>query len=121
MSAPGSLGSVGYCGFVCAICVHSDEGCLGCRTGGGNGHCAQRQCCKDRRLEGCWQCASFPCDKEYLASDEWRGLCIACVQAIQAHGVDAFVSRATSRLGDMVHYDDFRFKSAQEIAEMLWG
>jgi hypothetical protein len=119
MSTRGLVDSAGYCGMLCAICSRSDDGCPGCRAGGGNVHCVQRQCCKEHRLEGCWQCERFPCDKGYLESAEWRGLCIACVQGIKVNGVEAFTARAESRLGSMVNYEDFCFKDAREIARML--
>jgi len=121
MDTLGTISGVGYCGLVCAVCSRSDEGCLGCRAGGGNVHCVQRQCCRNKRLDGCWQCESFPCDKGYLAGEEWRGLCIACVQSIKAHGVEALVSRSRLQLGEMVDYGDYRFKDTREISETLRG
>jgi hypothetical protein len=119
MSTVSSLDSVGYCGLVCAICRRSDDGCPGCRSGGGNIHCFQRTCCEGKRLDGCWQCIDFPCNQGYFAADEWRGLCLACVQGIRLYGVEGFISRARRRFGDMVAYEDFRFKDAGAIRQML--
>jgi len=112
--APG----IAYCGLSCAICSHGAEGCPGCREGGGPEVCGQRQCCEERRFDGCWQCESFPCARHF-ADEAWSGLTIGCVQMIRAMGIEAFESLASSRLGATFDYGYLRYRTPHEIEAIL--
>jgi adenylate cyclase class IV len=111
--------SVGCCGLVCGPCIHALHGCVGCRRGGGDGGCHQRACCVEDQLAGCWQCERFPCNQGYFSSLAWKGLCVGCVQAIRDGGLEAFVRHLRIRWGEEIDYGAHRFKSAQEIRQML--
>jgi hypothetical protein len=113
--------SVAYCGLVCGVCSHAHEGCCGCRAGGGEKHCCQRECCVAKRLAGCWECDTFPCDRGFFADPAWSGLCVGCVQVAKASGVETLVELYVSRLGEAVEYGDYRFKRPEEIEAMLRG
>jgi hypothetical protein len=111
---------IAYCGLSCTICSHTAEGCIGCRAGGGPEVCGKRQCCEERRFDGCWQCGSFPC-AGYFADEAWTGLTIGCVNMIRAMGPEAFESLARSRLGDSFDYGYLRYRAPQEIETILRG
>lgn len=54
--------SVAPCGFVCAMCIKTNEcgkNCAGCGTNGEV--CSILLCCKTRGISGCWECSDFPC------------------------------------------------------------
>ena len=111
--------TVGYCGLLCGVCSHSFKGCKGCRDGGGSPECFQRTCCTDRQIEGCWQCADFPCDKGFFADDAWKGLCLGCVQCIKDKGIEAFAELAAECFGKVVDYGDYRHRDPEQIRSML--
>ncbi|MDD3243416.1 MAG: DUF3795 domain-containing protein [Eubacteriales bacterium] len=56
-----------YCGLACCVCSEN-AACAGCRNEG----CKDRQgckpfnCCKEKGISGCWECADFPCDTPML-------------------------------------------------------
>ena len=54
--------SVAFCGLVCRLCFNGSQ-CTGCRADecscpgpAQDGKCVHRRCCRERGLEGCWQC-----------------------------------------------------------------
>lgn len=66
--------SIAYCGLVCCLC-HEREHCSGCRSEGNQcGHrfsaqgCYQYECCREKGLNGCWECAEGPCDKDMFGA-----------------------------------------------------
>ena len=116
--------SVAACGLVCALCpgaAAEQGGCPGCSHGGGDADCPLRTCAAERGLDGCWQCAEFPCDQGMFGNEEWRGLGIGSVQCIKEHGVEGYVAILGSRFGDMVEFDPFQSKSPQEAMVLLCG
>lgn len=67
--------SISYCGLICKFCHFSDR-CSGCKSD--NNTCSKRlspegcyhyTCCKTKGLDGCWECAAFPCGKEMFAPE----------------------------------------------------
>jgi hypothetical protein len=56
---------VAYCGLACAVCSENTN-CAGCRNDGCKEKewCKNFQCCKAKKLEGCWVCGEFPCDSD---------------------------------------------------------
>jgi hypothetical protein len=113
-----ALAGIAYCGLSCAVCSHSSEGCKVCRAGGGPEQCNKRDCCVGKRLDGCWQCDSFPCG-DFFADEAWTGLCIGCIRVIQEKGVEAFAGLVRSQLGDSFDYGHLRFRKPEEIKKML--
>ena len=51
-----------FCGLACCVCGEN-ETCAGCRNAGCQNKewCKHFSCCKEKGLNGCWQCAEFPC------------------------------------------------------------
>ena len=112
--------AIGYCGLACGLCVHACE--PDCRSGGGFEGCVQRACCTENGLDGCWECASLPCDKGTFAEDgdtAFRGVCIGSVLCIQECGTAAYLDRVAERLGDPVEYGDCRYLDPGAVRSML--
>ena len=65
--------SIAYCGLVCKLC-HLADTCDGCKSENNccgkhlsvNG-CYQYKCCKERGLNGCWECEDFCCEKDMFS------------------------------------------------------
>lgn len=53
---------VAYCGLACCVCSENAN-CVGCRNDGCKDKewCKNLNCCKERGLNGCWECDQFPC------------------------------------------------------------
>jgi len=113
--------SVAYCGLICGICKNVEKGCIGCRSGGGDDDCYQRNCCLKKGISGCWLCDGFPCDMGYFADEAWAGLCKGFVQCIKAKGIEELVQLARTKLGEVIEYGDLRFKTEEEIVVALCG
>ena len=63
--------SIGYCGLVCKFCGL----CAGCKSENNRCDkqlspegCYQHDCCIEKRINGCWECADFPCDKDMFST-----------------------------------------------------
>lgn len=58
---------IAYCGLACCICGQNDS-CMGCRNEGCKGRdwCKNYKCCREKGLNGCWECAEFPCKDSML-------------------------------------------------------
>ena len=58
---------IAFCGLACCVCSEN-TGCTGCRQEGCRDKewCRPYRCCKDRKLNGCWECTEFPCDNPML-------------------------------------------------------
>ena len=53
---------IAYCGLACCVCSENDK-CVGCQAGGCDIHswCKNYNCCREKGLNGCWECNEFPC------------------------------------------------------------
>lgn len=65
--------SIGYCGLVCTLC-HLADSCGGCKSTQNScgrylseGGCHQYNCCVERGLNGCWECADFNCGQDMFS------------------------------------------------------
>ena len=54
--------SIAYCGLICRLCHLADK-CDGCKTNNNTCErncsdkgCYQKICCKNKNLDGCWEC-----------------------------------------------------------------
>lgn len=58
---------VAYCGLACCVCSENAT-CAGCRNDGcmDKEWCKSFKCCKEKGLNGCWECTEFPCDNKML-------------------------------------------------------
>ena len=63
------MNAIAYCGLVCCICSENKD-CIGCQNGGCDirGWCKNYNCCKEKGLNGCWECTEFPCAGSMLDS-----------------------------------------------------
>jgi hypothetical protein len=51
------------CGFYCGACpTYVKGGCRGCEDEHNDGDCFTRDCVKEKNLNFCGECKSFPCD-----------------------------------------------------------
>jgi hypothetical protein len=116
--------AIGYCGLVCKVCkntVKPPNPCKGCRSGGGDPNCFQRICWLRKGIEGCWECKNAPCEYGYFApsNEAWTGICRGFIQFIKKVGLREFIRLVENKLGRIVEYGDFRFKTEQEIIVLL--
>lgn len=69
---------LGLCGLDCSVCgSFLNNECRGCHAMGGTsiyGKCEWYHCCKDKELEHCGQCGSFPCKELKSALEAVGGL-----------------------------------------------
>ena len=61
------MNAIAYCGLACCVCSENKD-CIGCQSGGCeiHGWCKNYNCCREKGLNGCWECAEFPCDGSML-------------------------------------------------------
>lgn len=113
-----------YCGLACGLCSHG-EGCVGCRKGGCEQRdwCRVQRCCREKGIDGCWECAAFPCAEEMLQKPRVQ----AFVRLIARMGEDAFgaVLERNERAGVRYHHEgkltgDYdAFATANEIEAFI--
>ena len=119
---PSSGPEVAPCGLVCRpVCSHSQDGCVGCRTGGGPETCHTRECCQQHGLAGCWQCTSFPCAEGFFGDEAWSGLTVGCVQMVKEMGSAGFAELVVSRLGQRFDYGYLRCQTPEKTQAILRG
>ncbi|OGO90476.1 MAG: hypothetical protein A2Y17_13020 [Clostridiales bacterium GWF2_38_85] len=61
------MNNIAYCGLACCVCSENDN-CIGCQAGGCDIHgwCKNYNCCREKELNGCWECDEFPCQGSML-------------------------------------------------------
>lgn len=124
MSKAGQAGEpeVACCGLVCQpVCCHASTGCAGCRAGGGPDECRKRECCRERGIDGCWRCSSFPCAEGGFADEAWGGLCAGCVEMAGSAGPATFARLVVSRLGHGFDYGYLRYQTPEGVKAILRG
>ena len=109
------------CGIVCRTCRHLNEGCAGCFDGGGDEKCHIRACTAGKGIAGCWECDEFPCEHIQAKDPAWRGLTIGLVESIKEHGEERYAELALQNIGEFAEYGDLRFKSPEEIKQVVVG
>ncbi len=107
------------CGIVCQTCRHLNEGCAGCFDGGGDEKCHIRTCATGKGITGCWACNEFPCTYIQKLDPAWYGINTGFIQLIKEVGEDRFAALALSNIGQYVEYGDLRFKSPDEIRQLV--
>ena len=116
--------SVACCGLICALdsCY---KNCDGCRSGKGCGdsQCFQKECCKKRNIDGCWQCSDFPCENGYFSDNNTsKGQFVGCVQFIRKEGIEKYVERVIRNSSQGIKYGlkgDYANKTIEEVLKML--
>jgi len=114
-----------YCGLACCAC-DKNETCAGCRNAGCENKewCKHFNCCKEKGLNGCWECGAFSCggmhDKprvrafaEYIKRNGEEKL-LDCLERNEKLGI--FYHYAGQLIGD---YD--KCETVDEVMAMLEG
>ena len=94
---------IAYCGLACYLCnEHAD--CAGCKSGAcvQAAACKNRRCCLEKGLEGCWECAQFPCQGMLVDSQRTR----AFVRFVESYGVEKLMDclEQNEKNGLVYHY-----------------
>ncbi len=112
------IDSIAYCGLVCGLC-HLRDQCDGCkqtaRLCARSDVCYQRRCCLERGLQGCWECAEFPCGKDMHSTTHDLRI-RAFVAFIQAEGAEALADCLLHNESRGIHYGlgkDYDGKSSE--------
>ena len=113
--------TVAYCGLICGLC--KGAGKCDCRTAPKpeEAGCYQRNCCVDKGISGCWECGDFPCDNGYFGPGHkgWRGLCVASIDYIQKHGLDALVALVSLKHGPRMDHSPYMHKTPDQVLRIL--
>ncbi len=95
---------VAYCGLACCICGQNAT-CTGCRNEGCTNKqwCKSFNCCKEKKLNGCWECSEFPCDNPMLSKPRVR----AFAEIIAEYGEEKLVDslEKNEKAGMVYHYE----------------
>jgi len=116
---------VGIFGLACCVCGEN-KNCAGCRNAGCNNKywCKHFNCCKEKGLNGCWECVEFPCggmhDKtrvlafaEYIKQNDEEKM-MDCLEQNEQKGV------VYHYLGQLVgDYD--KYSTVDDVLIMLEG
>lgn len=115
---------IAYCGLACAICGQN-KNCAGCRNDGCKDKewCKNFNCCKEKKINGCWECDNFPCEDGMLDKLRIR----AFAEFIKDNGEEEFLRclEKNEKNGIVYHYDgtlfgDYdKYNSLEEIKNML--
>lgn len=91
---------IAYCGQPC-VCSHK-QGCPGCRNEGCSGKdwCKSIKCCREKGMDGCWQCDEFPCDNPMFKTPRVR----VFVRFISEYGEEAFMTALEKNEADGMQY-----------------
>ena len=113
------MDSIAYCGLVCGMC-HMRAECDFCKNTASlcarSEVCYQRNCCIQKGLQECWECAEFPCGEDmHGPSHDLR--IRAFVAFIKAEGAEALVDCLLRNEADGIYYGhgrDYDGKNSEE-------
>ena len=115
---------IAYCGLACAVCSEN-ETCVGCRNEGCSDKkwCKNFNCCKEKGLNGCWECKDFPCQGGMLDKIRIR----AFARFIKEYGEDELLNclERNEKNGVIYHHEgkltgDYdKYDTEQEIINMI--
>lgn len=121
--------SIAYCGLVCGFCY--PDGKCSCKS---TNHCGKRlstegcyqyNCCTSKGINGCWECANSPCDKDMLTIDKIK--LRAFVQCIKEDGIQKFIGYLEQNEKDGIVYHksgiigDYDLSNETEVLHLLRG
>lgn len=115
---------VAYCGLACCVCAHNGD-CAGCQDGSCESHgwCKNYNCCREKGLNGCYECPEFPCSGGMLDKVRVR----AFAEFARRYGADE-LERCLLKNRDngiVYHYEgqlvgDYdKYETVEEIIEMI--
>ena len=89
------------CGLACCVCSENPT-CAGCRNEGCKDRscCQPFNCCKQKKLNGCWECPAFPCDNPMFNKQRVR----AFAAFVLEHGEAALIRALQKNEADGVLY-----------------
>ncbi len=100
------IDSIAYCGLVCGLC-HLRSECDGCKNTAKlcsrSDVCYQRNCCIQKGIQGCWECADFPCGKD-MHSDTHDLRIRAFVTFIKMEGPGSLIDCLIENEERGIHY-----------------
>lgn len=116
--------AIAFCGLACCVCSEN-TGCIGCQDGGCESHgwCKNYNCCKEKGLNGCWECYDFPCTGCMLDKPRIR----AFAEFARRYGVEELEKclLRNKEKGIVYHYEgqlvgDYdKCQSEEKIIEMI--
>lgn len=93
-----------YCGLACSLC-NDHKDCPGCKEGGCSAKdwCKIYNCCKNKNIDGCYECDNFPCDNPMLAKIKIRTF----TKFMMKYGKDKLEDNLerNEKAGIVYHYD----------------
>ena len=119
--------SIAYCGLICDFCYPTGE--CSCKSNNNCGKrlsadgCHQYNCCKLKKINGCWECSDSPCGIDMLAKDKVKMR--AFVQCIREDGIEKIIGYLTSNKDNGIVYHregilgDYDLKSEEDVLALL--
>ncbi|MFX0106009.1 MAG: DUF3795 domain-containing protein [Candidatus Hodarchaeota archaeon] len=127
MNKQNFISSIAYCGLICKIC-HLSDMCDGCKSNKNrcskhlsSSGCYQFNCCIKKKINGCWECTGFPCNKD-MYSESYSPKIRAFARCIREDGIDKFaiyILDAIKRGLDIKKDGDLDLKTEREILKIL--
>ena len=115
---------IAYCGLACVVCCENAT-CAGCRNSGctNKDWCKNFNCCKEKGINGCWECSGFPCEGGMLDNLRIR----AFATFVKDNGESEFLDclEKNDKNGVVYHYqgeligDYDKFNTEEEIINMI--
>ena len=100
------IDSIAYCGLVCGKC-HLRSECDFCKNTASSctksDVCYQRNCCIQNGLQGCWECAEFPCGKD-MHSPQHDIRIRAFVASIKSEGAETLIDCLLRNEANGIYY-----------------
>ena len=120
---------VAYCGLACVVCGKKED-CSGCRNEGCSGKdwCKNYNCCREKSINGCWECDEFPCmgSDNNLVNMLDKPRIRIFANFIKKYGEDEFIECLVhnEQTGIKYHYDgeivgDYDRCETEEVIDML--
>jgi len=95
---------IAYCSLACCLCGENSH-CPGCRNEGCQNKywCKSFNCCKQKSLNGCWECSDFPCDNPMLNKLRVRTF----AKCVSEYGEEKFMDllEKNEKAGIIYHYE----------------
>ena len=117
--------AIAFCGLACCVCSEN-KGCVGCQDVGCESHgwCKNYNCCKEKGLNGCWECSEFPFTGCMLDKPRIR----AFAEFARRYGVEELEKclLRNKEKGIVYHYEsqlvgDYdKCQTEEEIIEMIY-
>ena len=111
--------SLAYCGLICKLCSSTEE-CDGCKQTASKS-CYQKTCCLEQHLNGCWECAKFPCH-EGMYRNEDNPKVKAFAQCVREDGAEKFIEYVMENMQAGLSVQggkDYDFRPVDDVLQLL--